>query len=332
MLRSVEIEGSGMAAQACAALLRRFGWDVNVPGLGKPAVQYLVINSLTKGLFEEIFEIPAPSIYEISRRLVGHYHISEITSVKEPAFVIATNLLERLPAFGKIRERWGPAAWRIFAGALPPEGVLISPGTRKGWIFEGHCRAEEYCRSAIFESLPEGWLFWAPVSPSAGFIQMVVPFSPEDPAKLCHDLAKHARLIHGKNIAIGNLLAGPFHCSAAIHSRLAGDNWIASGTSALRFDPVSGDGTGTSLRSAILACAALRATAQFPPELCLQYYRTRLHAAFQKHLQSCEALYQQAGLAELCEEESRYLRQTDHQEKPVAGPAFRLENYTLVAT
>jgi len=332
MTRSLEIRGSGLAAQACATLLQRFGWETNIPGFGKPAVPYLVINSLAKHLLEEVFEISAPYIHEISRRLVGHYHSPKITSVEEPAFVIAASLLERWPAFGKARKSQAPAAWRIFAGALPPEGTLISPGARNGWIFEGHCCAGEYSRSAIFESLPEGWLFWAPVSNSTGFIQMVVPFFPEAPGQLCRDLMKHSRMIHCRNIEIGNMLAGPFHCGAAIHSQLAGDNWIASGTSALRFDPISGDGTGTSLRSAILACAALRATAQFPPELCLQYYRTRLRAAFQKHIQACEALYQQAGLAESCKEESRYLRQTDHPEKLVAGPAFRLENYTLVTT
>src|SRR6266446_10813657 len=116
---------------------------------------------------------------------------------------------------------------------------------------------------------------------------------------------------------------------------MTGSDWLTTGTSALRYDPISGDGTGTSLRSAILACAALRsATENSKSECYLEYYRRRSIAAFCQHLHACEALYESAGFSVAWNEELRSIRklvQLANISSGIDTPAFRLCDYRLRA-
>src|SRR5262249_43733929 len=134
-----------------------------------------------------------------------------------------------------------------------------------------------WSHTAIFESLPEGWLFGAPLSRKRGFIQMVLPFVSENPKDYCRYLVEGTRLLNPGNFRFGDLIAGPLPCAAALQNQLTGNDWIATGTSALRFDPISGDGTGTSLRSAILACASLRSLNATNSSACFEHYTRRLN-------------------------------------------------------
>ena len=151
--------------------------------------------------------------------------------------------------------------------------------------------------SSIFEFISDGWFFWSPISRQEGFLQLVLPQTHEHAFPLCKELLKRTQLLLDR-ITPDGLIAGPLPCAAALHTQPAGTNWIATGNSALRWDPVSGNGTATSLRSAILACAALRSAAgTMQPWPYFQHYCARLRMAFREHAQACSAFYGSAGLS-----------------------------------
>lgn len=334
MLPKVEIRGDSIAAQACCALLRRFGWDVNTPQYGSPQVPYIVINSVTAGLIKDIFAVNACSLgsYEISRRLVVTHSTEAISTVIEPALLIhSAAALRFLGAAAPISpSAYQDSAWRLFAGEHPPQGQLVYSGNRAAWVFEASRCSEVAFRTAIFEFIPEGWLFWAPLDARKGFLQLVLPRTQEDVTETCRLALKHTRILKHA-IALGGCSAGPLPAAAALHSHLTGPGWIATGASALRYDPVSGDGTGASLRSAILACATLRAcVTESDPRSYLEHYKQRLILAFQRHLMNCALLYENVGLSGIWTPEINDIRQLGSA-RPEESKAFRfcLRDYSL---
>jgi len=222
-------------------------------------------------------------------------------------------------------------AWHIFAGEQPPEGHLICSGNRTGWIFAGECRGW-HSDATIFEFTKDGWLFWAPLSAEKGFLQLVLPRSGKNAVDMCRLALRRSRILKDA-VALGECIAGPLPCAAALHSQLTGPDWIATGTSALRYDPVSGDGTGAALRSAILACATLRGAAENScPQRYLGHYRQRLEVAFRQHLRICESLYNRVGLSDSWNDEIACLRRLGRRNSSSEDNKyrFRLWNYKLL--
>jgi hypothetical protein len=336
MIQNAEIRGSGIAAQACCALLRRFGWDVNTPKPKMPAVPYLLINQATAALIRDVFGAHAGALpgHEISRRLVVPYEGSTISQVDETAWGIVAENLNALTVHEPSHQpSFGSDAYRIFAGEQPPEGALIVSGKRAAWIYEAQGRGGWEAHTAIFEATSEGWLFWAPLSSREGFLQLVLPDAKADADEIVGEMLARTRLLKTR-VALGQLSAGPIPCAAGLHSQLNGPCWIASGTSALRYDPVSGDGTGASLRAAILACAVLRAVTEDTDHApYLEHYHRRLALALGQHLRVCESLYRGAGFCSGWDEEIRTIRRLSGWNDSVSEVhplGMRLSNYKLI--
>jgi hypothetical protein len=311
MIQSAEINGSGIAAQACCAILRRFGWSVNSPETGNPVVPYLIINEVTAQLIRDIFGVFVGELRgrEISRRMVVPRVGSALSRVNEAAWVISAAELMALIARDSCQRSVEPSAWRIFAGQQPPAGALISSGNRIAWIFQARGRSGSELDAVIFEVTPDGWLFWAPTSARDGFLQVVLPAPEPDVDGICRQMLGKTHLLKD-HVRLGKPLAGPLPCAAALQSHLTGTNWIASGTSALRFDPISGHGTGTSLRSAILTSAVLRASmVKSDAKSYFEHYKQRSTQAFQSHIMNCLSLYMSAGLSEVWTREIDIMRQ-----------------------
>lgn len=336
MVPNAEIHGAGIAAQACCSLLRKFGCRVNTPASGAAQIPYLVINSVTATLIKDVFSVDACSLggWEISRRLVVSHTNKRISEVTEPALVVRSETLRFLAgAESTLSSLQGRDAWSLFAGELPPQGRPIQSGKRAAWIFEASNTGAMDDHSTIFEFVPEGWFFWSPIAAGRGFLQLVLPRSEDDATEICLMLLKHT-LVLKHVVLLGECDPGPLPCAPVLHSQLTGPNWIATGSSALRYDPISGDGTGASLRSAILACAVLHSVfVGVDPESCLEYYSFRLRRAFCRHLRACESLYVAMGFNHAWAEEFSLLRRlASSMEASLHGktPAFGLRDYRLV--
>ena len=73
---------------------------------------------------------------------------------------------------------------------------------------------------------------------------------------------------------------------------------IDVGDAAVALDPLSGNGVGSGLRSAILAAAVLEAAERDAmPQACFDHYAQRLRKTMRSHVQSCVEFYGQAAHA-----------------------------------
>jgi hypothetical protein len=307
MVQNAEIRGSGIAAEACCAILRRFGWSVNTPEHGKVAIPYLVLNSITAALVKDVFGVEQLDGHQISRRLIVNHLKKTISDVTEPAIVLNGETLNFLRATGaSSRFPRGDVLWRLFAGEPAPNGQLTTFGNRTAWIFDAELHNGFDADVTILELIPDGWLFFAPVSEKKGILQLISSRLHVNATAACRAALMRTRIV--KEVSeVTKCIAGPIPCAPALHNQLSGPEWIATGTSALRYDPISGDGTGVSLRSAILACATLRAIHQYAcPERYLRYYRERLRETFRQHLSICKSLYEAAGSFSAWNEEIGY--------------------------
>ena len=71
---------------------------------------------------------------------------------------------------------------------------------------------------------------------------------------------------------------------------------IDVGDAAVALDPLSGNGVGSGLRSAILAAAVLEAAGQDAmPQACFDHYAQRLRKTMRSHVQSCVEFYGRAA-------------------------------------
>lgn len=113
-----------------------------------------------------------------------------------------------------------------------------------------------------------------------------------------------------------------------------GKQVVYCGSAAMCFDPISGDGTGACIRSAILACAAIRYAAEHPAQAAdaLAHYADRMAQAFQSHLNACAELYDGAELSAPWAEEKRAIRAAAELAPGTSRPWFRLSDFSLSRT
>lgn len=135
-----------------------------------------------------------------------------------------------------------------------------------------------------------GWIFVAPVGTDVALVQAMVPGPVTHPGPLLADLLAETGLT--------GALADPPTTATVVDAapRLlyppCGAGWLAVGTLAARFDPLSGSGTAHALRTALLAAAVIKAaTGGEQVDALLDHYTRRLQDAFADHLRSCARLY-----------------------------------------
>jgi hypothetical protein len=110
-------------------------------------------------------------------------------------------------------------------------------------------------------------------------------------------------------VELGTLLRGPIPCAAARALSFQSGSTILSGSAALRYDAVSGDGTGASVRAALHCCAVLNSVAEARSATAyFEHYDARLSRAFSKHSEACFRLYSEAKLSSEWDAELERLR------------------------
>jgi len=293
-LRSANMRGRGLASAACHVLLRRFGWATSGAPPAEPTVPFLAIDPAAARVLADIFG-RVPSGWPC-RRLIARHDQPVVEAAGGSHLVIsARSILELLPEMPHSREDAGE--WVIRTQPSSSAAAIVS-GSRVAWIFAAERKAPEAAQNCVFEFTPDGWVFWAPTGPHTGFLQVVTPAAGGS-SQACLAILQATRLIRAW-VHPGALFCADLPCAASLHTRLARGNTISCGAAALRYDPISGDGAGASLRSAILACAVVRHTLESGDSSAgFEHFHARIGRAFRGHMEVCERLYREAALSKM---------------------------------
>lgn len=142
-------------------------------------------------------------------------------------------------------------------------------------------------KSSYHEETKNGWLFTFPINSTEGILQL---------STLNNDNISIEKLITSldgtlsQDIIDKNTLMkrGVYQTSPRISSNIISENHISIGSGLLRFDPICGDGTGLSIKSAILASGIILSQNQLQLK---RFYKSKVSNIFNNHLLSCISLY-----------------------------------------
>ncbi len=319
----VEVRGEGLAACACAALLRRKGFPIVVDRNRRSKLPAILANRATQSLLGDIFADRGlfDGLRQISQRIVAWGNPDEgvpAISVPHSAAVLSEQeLLEVL---------WERVGLNDTGASKVPEWIVagsrscqISSDEKKFGSREAIASPVELTASAPrdafwIESVRSGWLFLLPVglSPTEDTHAMLIAVGNETEALLeesqvvrkviGRQAGREEATVHGDDRRI--------FCSPRISTALASMGRIACGTAAMSFDPISGEGAGHAAREAILAAAVIDGVNRgLPADRLVTHYTARLMAGFQRHLEICLRFYNQARSGPWWEQEIELLHE-----------------------
>jgi hypothetical protein len=278
------VRGDGAAACCSAYLLAQAGFRVDVETVDRPRLPVILLSDQALALIRDIFERPAlfARAPRIRKRVVAWEHTAAVTLEHSAVIVSEEELLDAIRP-GSSRRGSRDMPWTIHAARpLPAPAVDHCFGSRVAQTVPVSLQPNADPDTCWIESLKRGWLFLTP-----GWL-LAVGASAEE-------LLAESR-VAAAQIACCDAVRATFPAYARIASPLGGDGWLASGTAAMAFDPICGDGTAHAIREAILASAVVRAIASggHTPDL-LAHYQARLTAGFQRHLLLCREFYRTGG-------------------------------------
>jgi flavin-dependent dehydrogenase len=175
------------------------------------------------------------------------------------------------------------------------------------------------------ETVPGGWLFFIPTGKQTGIIQAVTAFHGDESELLVRELIGRSTYVKQAVADItGTVACHPAMPAFCLPSGSHG--WLAVGEAALAQDPLSGDGVGTSIRSAVLAAAVLAAVAAGEDDQrYLEYYSCRLARAARVHLEILLDYYSLSGDPAWSEEISAMRTGVDVLRRIPPPQGFRLD-------
>ncbi len=329
---SVHIHGDGVAALACARLLRRAGLGVSMAPTARGHVPALLLGAQAMRLLGDIFaqEEPFSGLHRIHTRRVAWGPKADAVAVPHMGVVVGEEeLIARLPV-PETREETheAPPAYTIHAAKpLPDAAAYRRFGTQKAGSLTARLRPAADAGACYVEALDDGWLFLIPTSAAQARLFAV--------GADAEALLGASRLIAPAVDGI-TPVAGFFEISPSIADPLRAADWLACGSAAMTFDPICGDGTATAARAAILACAALSAIAKGgAPEPLLLHYASLLTGAMRRHLALCMEFYASGGTGAWWREQCALLREGHDwctaQLALTPEPRYRLQDFDLVS-
>ena len=312
MSSTVIIRGGGIAAKACAHLLRQAGFSIFCESMGRASLPAIVIGRRTQSVLEDVFENKHlfDGLPQVRKRIVA-WGAGSTPSVfaHDAAVVSERELLSRVLSQSPLDEPVSTIHpdWVVFGGGrlsgstVEQAGSIVEHtfGSRSAVVSSVTLRTEGEIDACWIESLPSGWLFLLPQERESGYL-LSVGASPQE-------LLATSR-IGASRIGSIDQRQGEFACAPRIAQPLYGAGWLACGTAAISFDPLCGDGAGNAAREAILASAVIRAARSREAEPLLAHYGMRLVAAFKRHLEICHDFYRQGSCGPWWDEEVESLR------------------------
>jgi hypothetical protein len=330
----VLIEGSGVAATCCAALLRAQGIKAfrrERTSAGSGPV--LLLNSQTQRLLADVFGDPANLFVGcpiIRKRVVLWKPGAEVAEFAHDGIVADEGLLlQRLSQRAEADHLPFPEDqtpdYFIHAAPDSDRSPVMHFGTRIATA--GHVRLLPSAEAGAcwVEALPEGWLFLLPRGDGdASLISVGAP---------ARDLLESSRLVVDQLESFAPA-SREFAAYPKIAEHLIGPSWLSCGNAAIAFDPICGEGVGHAVRESILACAALQRVAESnEDEAPLEYYASRLLIGFLRHLETCRTFYTLASQGSWWMTELSHIERgivwTQNRIASLPGPRYRLSGFKL---
>lgn len=350
-MQKVLVIGNGIAGLSCARLLVNHGWEIEIWGKHKLFSPTLILNQITCNLLQDIWQLDRSfwnSLHLLHERRVCWGNRGGILSMAEPSAVINGNLLinrlekhllnkhhhqiqfQELPvSIDNLRDRQSEFTWIVDAGGRQ-SALAQKLGAGHRYTFGNRCMLaqEVMLNDSVeeniywIETVPEGWLFLAPLGDNRAILQGMIPLISGQPASILANLLKQTRHIQDCISQLSESFA-IFAAFPQILQPLSGNKHLAVGDAAFSVDPISGDGTGYAIRGAILATSIINAIASgLSSSDCLEHYTLRLEKAFDAHLQQCLEYYLKAFTSSLWQWEIEKMQKTRKLWNPRKNESF----------
>lgn len=359
------IIGGGVAGLSCAHLLAKRGWEVEIWRKASPSSPTVLLNDVTCYLLQDIWQLEESfwqNFYVLDERRVC-WGSAEVLNIPQPSVVMNGNCLVEhlekrlLQEYHQLVHLKSPpsldklASYNFLADAGQQFDWVIDASGRKSVIGKNVVSSQRYkfgqrCilsqevimttaseqTACWMETVPDGWLFLAPLGQNKALLQCMVPMMKEEPNNIVTLLNQTRFLKTFVDTFLGSNCL--FKAFPQILDPLCGSKWIAVGDAAFSLDPISGDGTGYALRGAILAASVINSIASgLDRSQCLRHYTTRIHKTFVSHIQECLKYYSNGFSSSLWEREIKLMQTVlqygfdiDNQTKF----QYKLERYHLV--
>ena len=322
----VLILGKGIAGLCCAKLLAQQGWDVQLWGAESKTRQILVLNEITCWLLQDIFQDHVGTYlrtsHQLNQRNIIWDNKASRTTVAHPSIVInnaefTRHLLESLiqdPSLS-IKQSSNFDISEISNRAVEFDWVLDATGRNSCLAKQFGAVTKHFGTRCILstevplvrindphnfwiEAIRDGWFFLAPLNSQVALLQLMLPSRPQQSTAVIKKFLQNTNYIQ-KEISSPKITTPPVVLDAfpqILHPFFGitpvGLRWLAIGSAAFAVDPISGDGIGYAIRSAILAASVVSSIASgLSLEQCLQHYNQRLYSAFLTHLKACLKYY-----------------------------------------
>jgi 2-polyprenyl-6-methoxyphenol hydroxylase-like FAD-dependent oxidoreductase len=299
------IKGAGPAACAAALSLERRGIPIHLDATDDtlPPVG-LVLEAETVELLVDVFG--GPELFEDGHQLrrrvvcwgsgapsvVPHYAVAMPgAQFRSRLFAFASRRLHTPALEGKSAPtHCGDTVVETEAKADLPGSQFRRFGSRVTLSAEVNLSPRADPSACLIDGRPAGWVFLAPLSDRHAFVQATFPLPPPFGAEALSEILDSSRLIAPW---VTSDVAGVQVMPSAPAFRFpsSGRGWLAAGAAAMTLDPLCGDGTGYSVRSGLLAAAALAARDENLRRRLAQHFRDRLRIAFAAHLRACTKYY-----------------------------------------
>lgn len=304
-MKEVVILGRGLAALTAAWLLCEKGLSPVVYGATSGSTRRIALNASTVELIETLFGIRLTaneSAREIRHRTMVGWGERQDTSSPWPSLAIDADLLTA-DIDQRFVRRFGDRVTSSTTSPARGQQLVIDtigphhPQYRNppGRLTFGH-RVSTACSlrttrpldGTLVERTADGWLFLLPATKNRWTLYVVSASPDSEPDDSIVNAIESSSL---KGDVAGRTPAESWHAVApTLHHPLATNTCIRAGEAAFTFDPLSGDGVGYAIRSAVLA-ATVAADVVRAECRGLDYYQFRLGRAFRAHLEACRQFY-----------------------------------------
>jgi flavin-dependent dehydrogenase len=319
LMQKILIIGGGIAGLTCAHLLAGRGWEIEIWDKLSKSSPTLIINDVTRYVLQDIWQLETDFWYDfhlLTSRQVAWEKDTEVLTIVEDSLVVKGNsLIEKLklhllnqkqiyinetpPNLDNICRQ--DYAWIIDAsGRNSTTALNFGKGRRSQ--FGQRCilsqtvmlTSANHYNACWMETISDGWIFFAPIDNQQALIQCMLPNIIKEPLPIL-TLLEETNFI---KTFIDKITTHPtiFAAYPQLLTPLCGNGWIAVGDAALSFDPISGDGTGYALRTAILATSVINSisNSNLNTKECFNHYNLRLNRTFFQHLEQCIKYYSSA--------------------------------------
>ena len=304
--RRADVYGAGPIGLTCAKLLAAGGWSVRLLGRGSRSSRPIALPVHTVDMIRDIWGLSLGSLsyaHPLAARSVSWSGLDvsdvAIAGLSVDAAQLCSALERHLCGVEIVRKADpDPVAMVIEAsGPAPPSQCQLTAGSRVMAMWRDlplDRRLNE--RTETLTGLGF-WMFLLPTSLDRLSVQIATPSRELDHAQIAE------RLRQAPAWSLAGFLARNYDTIEAqqpvvmaiaprLGPKMQEAERLLAGDRAMTFDPVSGDGTGQGIRSAMLAVGALNGLAEgVPARAILSHVTARHRFAMASHLGHCLEYY-----------------------------------------